>query len=467
MSAETRFLLNGQEVAVTVRPDMTVLDLLRNELGLNGTKEGCAEGDCGACTVLLERAAVNGGKRMAANSCIMTVSQLDGASVTTVEGLKQDGLPSALQVAMAKNGSSQCGFCTPGIVLAATGLLDNNPQPEEDDIHDALAGNLCRCTGYRPIVEAVRDAASEANSSANGIALPNGSDVIAAGGATVHRPSSLRGFLRLRSENPDAIILAGSTDLGVRHAAYETNWSDVISTDRVKEMRQIKVTDAHFHFGAAATWEEVLNTVAEDYPSFATLIRRFGSTQIRSMGTIGGNVGTASPIGDGPPALIALGAEVTLASLEGGSRTIPLEDFFLDYRKTALRSDEAIVAFDVPRAKPSEHFRVWKISKRYDQDISTVCGAFWLRLEGDTVSDVRIAFGGMAAIPKRATAAEAVLKGKTLSADVFLQAAEAIKSDYQPLSDWRGSADYRIDVASGLVLRLERDLAGERVEVMA
>lgn len=463
--------INGEALALPVRPDTTLLDILRNELSLKGTKEGCSEGDCGACTVLVRRDGINGGARMAANSCIMTAAQIEGAKITTVEGLPQDGLPTALQAAMAANGSSQCGFCTPGIVMAASGLLENDPQPDESAIHDALAGNLCRCTGYRPIVDAIRQTAA---------AQPAGADVaespadapanatsIAAGGAMLHRPGGLRALLRLVRDNPDAVLLAGGTDLGVARAAYETDWPVVITTDRVRELRKIARTSKAHTFGAAVTWQEVLEAVAGDYPSFATLIRRFGSTQIRSMGTIGGNIGTASPIGDGPPALIALGATIELASLEGGKRTMALEEFFIDYRKTALRSDEVIVSVSVPRPKPGEHFRVWKVSKRYDQDISTVCGAFWLRMDGDRIAQCRVAFGGMAATPKRAPASEAALTGKPLSAESARAAGAALETDYAPLSDWRGSADYRLRVAKGLSLRLLHDLAGVRTEVMA
>lgn len=466
MTSDVHFILNGKPVSVTVRPDTTVLDILRNALSLKGTKEGCAEGDCGACTVLLRRDGTNGGKRMAANSCIMTAAQVDGAEITTVEGVKTDGVLSELQAAMAANGASQCGFCTPGIVMAATGLLENNASPSESDIHDALAGNLCRCTGYKPIVEAVKASVGSVER-ADALSPGSASQQIACDGAQSHRPSTLDELLTLKRDHPEAILLAGGTDLGVARAAYETDWSATVTTNNVAELRRCETGDTHFVFGAAVTWQEMLEAIASEYPSLATLIRRFGSTQIRSMGTIGGNIGTASPIGDGPPSLIALGADITLASKAGGERTIKLEDFFIDYRKTALAPDEVIVSVSVPRLASNQHFRVWKVSKRYDQDISTVCGAFNLTLDGDKIIDATIAYGGMAAIPKRAAHAEQCLIGQQVSTVIFEAAASAISKDLTPLSDWRGSADYRAHVAAGLVRRLGEDLAGERVEVMA
>ena len=473
MTAHTAFVLNGEPVATQVRPDTTVLDLLRTHLGRKGTKEGCAEGDCGACTVLFRRGGDEAARPLAANACIMTVAQIDGGEIVTVEGLGGDGgVLNAVQDEMAHNGSSQCGFCTPGIAVALSGLLMHNADPDETAIHDALAGNLCRCTGYRPIVDAARAAAARVRAERPGVEAHEGEHTLVtshtdAEGATAHRPHDLRGLLMLRRDHPDAVLLAGGTDLAVPLAGYEARWPKVISTAHVAELRRIETADTEWTFGAAVTWEEVLEAVEEDYPSFATLIRRFGSTQIRSMGTIGGNIGTASPIGDGPPALIALGATIGLASLKGGARNMPLEDFFLDYRRTALRDDEVITHVTVPRARAGEAMRTYKVSKRYDQDISTVCGAYWLNLDGNTIADLRIAYGGMAATPKRAPHAEAALRGKVLSVETAREAGRALASDFEPLSDWRGSAAYRRRTAANLIERLARDLAGETVEVMA
>lgn len=467
MSDAISFKLNGQSVELAVRPDTTVLDLLRDQLGARGTKEGCAEGDCGACSVLLKRGGINGGKFNAANACIMTAAQIDDAELVTVEGLAHNGSLSALQQAMAENGSTQCGFCTPGIVVALEGLLLNKPAPTEDEIHDALAGNLCRCTGYRPIVEAAKKAASHSANVDDTPIMPVEIAAKTVSGGTSYYPNNLNELVQLLESNPEATILAGGTDLGVHRAAYETDWDSIISTAHVKELRVIEETESSWTFGAAVTWAEVLDRVADDLPSFATLIRRFGSTQIRSMGTIGGNIGTASPIGDGPPSLIALGSTITMASATGGTVSMPLEEFFLDYRKTAMPNKGVIVSITVPRIKSDEVFRTYKISKRYDQDISTVCGAYWLKLDSDKITDLRIAYGGMAAIPKRASNVEAALQGNLLDEEHVQAAAKAMATDFQPLTDLRGTSHYRNKIAAGLLTRLMHDVRGESVEVMS
>ncbi|MEO0920271.1 MAG: FAD binding domain-containing protein, partial [Pseudomonadota bacterium] len=341
-----------------------------------------------------------------------------------------------------------------------------NSHPTEDDIHDAMAGNLCRCTGYKPIVAAAKAAL------VNGVPQPTHEQqfeiqsAVSADGSTVIKPATVEDLLAAKKDHPAAILLAGGTDLAVPLAAYETQWPHIILTSSVTALRELKLTDDAFEIGAAVTWEELMHAVGEEYPSFATLIKRFGSTQIRSMGTVGGNVGTASPIGDGPPAMIALGAMVKLQSLERGTRTMPLENFFLDYRKTELADDEIISGFSLPRVGANQFFRSYKVSKRYDQDISTVCGAFNLMLDGDLINQARIAYGGMAATPKRATHAEAAITGKALNDQTAAEFAEALLRDFTPLSDWRGTDTYRMRVAQGLFARLIADHAGERVEVM-
>ena len=475
------FDLNGEIQQADCRADMTVLEWLRTGKRLIGTKEGCAEGDCGACSILLSKQGDS--QFVAINSCILSMGQIAGCSVLTVEGLKT-GTYHPLQVAMATNGSSQCGFCTPGIVMSLAGLLAYTPNPGEAEIHDALAGNLCRCTGYKPIVEAVLKIAKDGLIPLNGnISSTKNIEHIQTDGTSFYRPQSLESFFKVRKENPTALLLAGGTDLGVALAEHESEWPLVIWTGAVKELREISETTCEWIFGAAVTWQEILTNVGDAYLSLSTLIRRFGSTQIRNMGTIGGNIGTASPIGDGPPALIALGAKVTLASALG-SREIALEDFFLDYRKTALLGGEIIKSVTIPKPVRGQHFRVWKVSKRYDQDISTVCGAFNVMIENGKISAAKIAFGGMAAIPKRASQAEELLTGivvgnrsesgrgshgddtKTMRKR-YEDVAEAIRASYAPLSDWRGTKEYRLEVAGNLAIRLGAELEGHIVEVMS
>ena len=466
MSKSIQFTLNGDPAEATCRGDMTVLEWLRGEALLRGTKEGCAEGDCGACSVLVMRKSVEDeAQYRPVNSCIMLMGQLEGCALMTVEGLASSAEGGhAVQERMAENGSSQCGFCTPGIVAALAGLLESNGNPQDDDIHEALAGNLCRCTGYRPIVEAAKAAASgHAAMLAGSISAPG---AVVGHGAEFYHPTCLNELFALRAEHPDATLLAGGTDIALDVAHARARWPKTILTREVSELRGIETSDTQLSFGAAVTWSEMLPHVEARWQSFATMLRRFGSVQIRNMGTIGGNLGTASPIGDGAPSLLALDAHLTLAG-PSGERDIPLDDFFLDYRQSALQDDEIIRAIHIPLPSKSQQFRVYKISKRYDQDISTVCGAFAIEMSGASVSRARIAYGGMAATPMRCKPAEQALAGQPLNDATIASAKAAIRETFTPMTDMRGSAAYRAMVAANLLDRLALDLAGETVEVMA
>ena len=470
MANKISLVLNGELVSTACRPDTTVLEWLRGEMLLRGSKEGCAEGDCGACSVLVRRAGED--SYYPANSCIMLMGQVEGGTLMTVEGLAAGGPDGhEIQQLMAQNGSSQCGFCTPGIVCSLAGLLDRNAKPSDSDIHDALAGNLCRCTGYRPIVEAAHAAANaqrEALQLASGEQL-QAEEQVGSDECRFFLPANLDELLELRATHSDAELLAGGTDIALEVAHAKARWPKTISTHNVTELWEISRANSAIGFGGAVTWEEALPHLQEHWPSFATLVRRFGSTQIRAMGTMAGNLANASPIGDGAPCLIALGASVMLANA-GGNRTMPLDEFFLDYRKSALASDEVIKSVSVPLPVKYEQFRVYKISKRYDQDISTVCGAFNLAINNGIIESACIAYGGMAATPMRAREAEAALVGAQLDLndEAALQTAKrAIADTFSPLTDMRGSAQYRAQVAVNLLDRFVHDVAGETVEVMA
>ncbi|MEM1039762.1 MAG: xanthine dehydrogenase small subunit [Pseudomonadota bacterium] len=469
MNHPIHLTLNGKPVVTPCRADTTVLEYLRGEAQLRGTKEGCAEGDCGACSVLYAPSGKDGALQPA-NACILLMGQVDGGALMTVEGLAnsaKDGHP--VQQHMAENGSSQCGFCTPGIVTALAGLLEKTADPSVDEVHDALAGNLCRCTGYRPIVEAALAAAKDLKPNlATADEKPSSVRSTFAGPdeSMFMRPDCLEGLMEIRKAHPDAVLLAGGTDLSLDVAHARSRWPRAILTQDVREMRGIEDGSDAVVFGAAVTWQEMLPLLHHYWPSFATLVRRFGSTQIRSMGTLGGNLGTASPIGDGAPALLALDATLGLAGPDG-KRSMRLHDYFLDYRKTALLPDEVIVSVTVPKVKSSDLFRVYKVSKRYDQDISTVCGAFHLAMDQDTITEAHIAFGGMAAVPVRLPEAERALIGKALDAKAVAAARSAIAGTLTPMSDMRGSAAYRAKVAGNLLQRLAAERAGQKVEVMA
>lgn len=448
--ASIRFVLNDEPVeAEGVSPMTTLLDWLREHRGLRGTKEGCAEGDCGACTVVLEWP---DGRREPMNACIALLGQIDGQALRTVEGLRgPGGSPHAVQTVMAESDATQCGFCTPGFVMSAYAFAAGGEKADSDTIHDALAGNLCRCTGYRPIVAAMSKVAGMVMEAPLVGATPRRESITFDG--RFHAPRSLAELIALRERHPEALLLAGATDLGLLASRSRKPPAAVIHLAHVVELGGITETDKEIVIGAAVSYARALPVLAAAFPALRTYMTRIGSRQIRTMGTIGGNIGMASPIGDMPPVLIALEATLVLASPRG-DRVLPLEDFFLDYRKTALAPDEVIRSIVVPRLWPGEAFHCDKLSKRRDQDISTVAAGYRLKIDGRRVAEARIGFGGMAATPRRAAAVEAALVG-----DGFVAAAAAIERDFEPIGDWRGSAAYRLQAARNLLRRLELRLA--------
>ena len=457
-----RFLLNGTEhEAPSVVPTMTMLDYLRCEAGLRGTKEGCAEGDCGACTVAVVR---HGSTRVEAiNACLYTVGQLDGAYLTTVEGLSgRDEAPDPVQQAMISCHASQCGFCTPGFVMALWALRQEGGTPDDDAIHEALAGNLCRCTGYRPIVEAARQACRSTppdRETPDG-AVPAPQESLTSGKTIWLAPVTLDALLTLRRSHPDALLLAGGTDVGLQFSKERRHAAVTISTSHVRELRLLRETSDALHIGAAVTISEALPACERTWPALGAIMRRFGSRQIRNVATVAGNLANASPIGDLAPCLMALDAELDLAG-QDGERTLPVDEFFRAYRRTALGNEEVITRIRIPRPADGTVFRAWKISKRHDQDISAVIGAFSFALRNGRIAGIRIAFGGMAAVPARALETERHLAGLTWSENTVRDARGAMERDFTPIDDQRASAAYRLRVASNLLVRLYRDVAGE------
>ena len=467
-----RFYLNGElRREETLPPTTTVLDYLRSHLGLTGTKEGCAEGDCGACSIVLVRPEEDGKPVYeAVNACLLMLPQMDGRTIVTVEGLEgDDGLLDPVQEAMVQSEGTQCGFCTPGFIMALYALRQGDEEITDGVIHDALAGNLCRCTGYRPIVEAAHEACGTASDDVygklNGI---EASAMYQSGDQRFYAPTSLADMAKVCADNPDAYLLAGGTDLGILTSKDRRPLPTIIYTVHVPELNEIIETDKMIEFGAAITYTRALPYIEMLYPSFATLITRIGSRQIRNVGTIGGNVGNASPIGDTLPCLIALDTTLILHST-AGERELSVEDFFLDYRKTDLKPGEFIKALRIPKLTDQQHFRTYKISKRYDQDIASVIGAYRVTLDGEMIVNVRTGFGGMAATPKRAPAVEAALNGQSWSEETMSAAASAVSRDFQPIDDHRASKDYRLRVAGNLFQRLYRDISGaeETLEVVA
>lgn len=485
MREEIRFLLgHEQRVLRSVDPTMTILDYLRQVERLVGTKEGCNEGDCGACTVVLVTLRDGGLRYEAVNACIQFVGTLDGCQLLTVEHLAgEDGALHPVQQAMVACHGSQCGFCTPGFVMSLFALSRHSDAvPGEDEIDDALAGNLCRCTGYEPIVRAARhmydldprqDAftAGEAETAEALRALRDTKAVsVGDGERRFYAPATADALAELVEAEPGATIVAGSTDVGLWVTKDMRRLDNIIYLGRIAELARIKEGDQGLEIGAGVSYSDAVATLAYHYPDMGEVIRRIGSVPIRNAGTIGGNVANGSPIGDSPPLLIAAGARLHLRRGDE-RRSMPIEDFFVDYGKQDRRPGEFVEKVVVPYPAPGARFRAYKISKRFDQDISAVLAAFSLRLDGDRIAEARVAFGGMAATPKRARAVEARLSGSPWNEATVQNAMAALEKDFQPITDWRASAAYRMQVSKNLLMRLylettdpqqETRLAGDR-----
>ena len=490
MPRPIRFLLGDTPVEVAGEdPQLTVLEWLRTRMRRTGTKEGCAEGDCGACTVAVGTLDGERIRYRAYNSCIQLLATLDGKQLVTVEDLAT-GLPGEerlhpVQQALVDQHGSQCGFCTPGFVMSLFTLYHEPgaraaPQDAERAVIDrALAGNLCRCTGYAPIVRAARQALadagadsfdrSEAETAARLRALrADGALEFETGGRRWFAPRSLARLWDLLDQYPGARLVAGATDVGLWLTKGLQQFDTLIWLGDVAELLGSgRQADGSLRIGAAVTYRDALPGLCERYPEMRPLLLRLGAEQVRNAGTIGGNIANGSPIGDMPPPLIALGATLVLASREG-RRELPLEDYFIDYGRQDLRPGECVDSVRIPAPGDGLRFAVYKVSKRFDQDISALCGAFAVRLDGGTVTQARICFGGMAGTPRRAPRAEQALTGQPWAEGTVAAAMRALADDYTPLTDWRASADYRRRVAQNLLRRFFLECeAGAPVQVAA
>lgn len=469
-----RFVHRGQVVTLSdVPPTRTVLDYLREDRGRRGTKEGCNEGDCGACTIVLgTREGVLGMAEAesiqyrAVNACILFVTALDGKELVTVEDLAgPDGTLHPIQQALVDHHGSQCGFCTPGFVMSLFALYHGEAEPDRTRINNALAGNLCRCTGYRPIVDAARAMGRAPDgftmNMPETLLLLRGIDrreTLAHPGGKAFAPATADQLADLLLAHPDATLVAGGTDVGLWVTKQMRDLGTIIHIGGIRDLSSVTRADGFITIGATATVTDAADILAPFYPDLGELFRRYGSEQVRNSATLGGNIANGSPIGDSMPALIALGAQLVLR--RGGTiREMPLEDFFLAYRKTALLPGEFVAAIRVPEPSPARLFACYKISKRFDQDISAVMAGFGLTLNDGIVTEARLAFGGMAGTPKRARAAEAALVGSRFDDTSARNAAAVLTQDFQPLSDMRASADYRLAVAGNLILKWQMEQA--------
>ena len=467
MRATIKFLRHGEVVELSdVGPNETVLDYLRLRERSTGTKEGCCEGDCGACTVAIGQLENGKVTYQPVNSCIQLLGSLDGRQLVTVEDLAApDGTLHPVQAAMVKHHGSQCGFCTPGFVMSLFVLYHQGEKPDRTGINKALAGNLCRCTGYRPIVDAGLEACNGKPELPNpdlfSLLTPDDDIFIGNQDCFFASPASEATLARLRSAHGDAVIVAGATDVGLWITKQLRDLPKIIYLARVGELQQIEKTDHILRIGAGVTYAKAYDALGEISNDITAVLRRLGSQQVRAAGTIGGNIANGSPIGDMPPILIALDAQIELKSL-GRPRILDLADFFIDYGKQDLTAEEYLADITIPRLAVDQHLACYKISKRFDQDISSVMAAFRFTVKSGMFSDARIAFGGMAATPKLATKTEDALNGLRL-ADIkgWRAAAGQLAQDFTPLSDMRASADYRITTAVALLIKCRAELSGE------
>jgi len=478
-----RFILDDELIELyDVDPTRTVLQFLREDLCRTGTKEGCAEGDCGACTVaLIELSPGRDQLRVRAiNSCIHFLPALDGKELVTVESLVNgDGELHPVQQAIVNTHGSQCGFCTPGFVISLFALYKNNPDPTRREIDEALAGNLCRCTGYLPIIEAAQTmyqlptgvnwlAQSCADDPADTRRIERLKSIqrdsllkVGRDGRYFFAPVNLDELVSLRQQYPDASLLAGGTDIGLWVTKLQRRPAHLIYTGRVPELLQTRITDDHIEIGAAVPMTEAAELITAHYPDLTQLFTRFASPPVRNVATLGGNIANGSPIGDSMPPLMVLDARIVLQG-SGGQREVSLEDFYLDYMVTALKDDELLVSVKIPLPDDASQLRCYKVAKRFDQDISALCMAFKAHIDDGVLTSIRIAGGGLAAIPKRAVQCEAAMTGQPWNAATIKAGMQALGKDFEPIDDLRASAAYRLKCAQNLVQRFHLETTEDK-----
>ncbi len=463
ISSTVKFLLNDKILEIdSPDPNQTILNYLRSDLKKTGTKEGCAEGGCGACTVVVGELVKGEIKYSSINSCISFVPFLNGKQLLIVEDLiSNNGSLHPVQDAMVKFHGSQCGFCTPGFVMSLFSMFKNNKKYETELIKDSISGNLCRCTGYRPIIDAAKslnkvekkDVFSKNKRKVIKLLkkINPKNTFINSENKKFFSPKTINDLKSIIKKNPNLNFLAGGTDLSLKVTKERKEILCIVNLKEIKELDFIRINKNYIEVGAATSLIKFENKIKKYYPDFYTILKRYGSVQIRNVGTIGGNIATASPIGDTLPILLSLKADIVIQGLNK-RKLLPINNFFTGYRKTKLKKNEFIYSIKIPLFKKNI-FKAFKISKRFDDDISSICGSFNFEINNNKIKKVYIAYGGMAAVPKRAKACEEILKNKPLKISTFIKAKDYLDKDFEPISDMRASKEYRLEVAKNLLIK--------------
>ena len=442
--------INNKKVEVTnVYHDITLLDWLRNYHKITGTKEGCAEGDCGACSVIINKKNKEDSKPI--NSCLVRLGQVIGSNITTIEGLGCDKNPHPLQMAFSNEYASQCGYCTPGFIISGVSLINSGKAVNNDTINDAISGNLCRCTGYSPIIKAIKSV-SDKKTKFKKVEIINKEKKVRFGNITYLKPNNLKelkNYLEVKSFQ----FIAGGTDLNLQRPIINEKENNIICLSSIKELNFIKKFKEKMVLGGAVTIENFLDSVRSKMPELIEILQRFGSPQIRNQGTIGGNLCTSSPIGDLAPLLMVLNSDINVFGKNGIKKT-NIKNFFKGYRKNILKKDEIILSIEIPYPNKKNKIFSWKLSKRYDQDISTISLAINIQTQKNIIKEIQMAAGGVAATPKSLDKLCKSMLEKKLD-DAIDFATENLDKFIQPISDLRGSSHYRLEAMKGLFRRLQ------------
>ena len=442
--------INNKKVEVTnVYHDITLLDWLRNYHKITGTKEGCAEGDCGACSVIINKKSKEDSKPI--NSCLVRLGQVIGSNITTIEGLGCDKNPHPLQMAFSNEYASQCGYCTPGFIISGVSLINSGKVVNNDTINDAISGNLCRCTGYSPIIKAIKSV-SNRKTKLKKIEIINKEKKVRFGNITYLKPNNLKELKDYLEVNSFQFI-AGGTDLNLQRPIINEKENNIICLSSIKELNFIKKFKEKMVLGGAVTIENFLDSVRSKMPELIEILQRFGSPQIRNQGTIGGNLCTSSPIGDLAPLLMVLNSDINVFGKNGIKKT-NIKNFFKGYRKNILKKDEIILSIEIPYPNKKNKIFSWKLSKRYDQDISTISLAINIQTQKNIIKEIQMAAGGVAATPKSLDKLCKSMLEKKLD-DAIDFATENLDKFIQPISDLRGSSHYRLEAMKGLFRRLQ------------